>query len=160
MLEPSIPLVFPQLGGLYQMCGPVAEALLRITVGLALVPHGLRMTFGFFSDTGQPLRNVWMLADYLNKQGFRPGKVWAPAISATQLVCGPLLALGLFTRLAAVPVVIFLLVSNIERWRVGKYFWNQLGLEYTLMWTVAALYFLVHGGGAYSLDRIVIGREF
>ena len=66
----------------------------------------------------------------------------------TQLVCGPLVALGLFTRLAAVPIVLFLLVTNIERWRVGNYFWNQLGLEYTLMWTIAALYFLVHGGGA------------
>ena len=85
----------------------------------------------------------------------RPGglsaraKLWAPAISVTQLVGGPLLALGLFTRLVAVPIVLFLLVSNVERWRVGGYFWNQLGLEYTLMWTVAALYFLVHGGGAY-----------
>ena len=160
MPEPSIPLMFPQLGGLYQAIAPLAEALLRMCVGLALVPHGLRMTFGFFPNTGQPLRNVRMLADYLDRQGYRPGKVLALAISMTQLVCGPLVALGLFTRLAAVPVVLFLLVTNIERWRVGKYFWNQLGLEYTLMWTVAALYFLVHGGGAYSLDRLIIGREF
>jgi putative oxidoreductase len=160
MSDPSIPLVFPQLGGLYQAIAPLAEALLRIVVGVALVPHGLRMTFGFFPNTGQPLRNIGMLADYLDKQGYRPGKAWASAISATQLIGGPLLALGLFTRLAAVPVVLFLLVSNIERWRVGKYFWNQFGLEYTLMWTVAALYFLVHGGGAYSLDRLIIGREF
>jgi putative oxidoreductase len=152
--------MFPQLGGLYEAFGPLAEALLRAAVGLALVPHGLRMTFGFFPNTGQPLRNIPMLADYLDKQGYRPGKVWAVAISATQLIGGPLLALGLFTRLAALPVVLFLAVSNIERWRVGKYFWNQLGLEYTLMWTVAALYFLVHGGGAYSLDRLIIGREF
>jgi putative oxidoreductase len=160
MPEPSIALMFPQLGGIYHAFSPLAEALLRIAVGLALVPHGLRMTFGFFPTTGQPLRNIGMLGDYLDKQGYRPGKVWAAAISATQLICGPLVALGLFTRLAAVPVVLFLLVSNIERWRVGKYFWNQLGLEYTLMWTVAALYFLVHGGGAYSLDRLIIGREF
>ena len=152
--------MFPQLGGLYEAFGPLAEALLRAAVGLALVPHGLRMTFGFFPHTGQPLRNIPMLADYLDKQGYRPGKVWAAAISATQLVGGPLLALGLFTRPAALPVVLFLAVSNIERWRIGKYFWNQLGLEYTLMWTVAALYFLVHGGGAYSLDRLIMGREF
>jgi putative oxidoreductase len=155
MPEPSIPLMFPQLGGLYQAIAPLAEALLRMCVGLALVPHGLRMTFGFFPNTGQPLRTVRMLADYLDRQGYRPGKVLALAISMTQLVCGPLVALGLFTRLAAVPVVLFLLVTNIERWRVGKYFWNQLGLEYTLMWTVAALYFLVHGGGAYALDRLI-----
>jgi putative oxidoreductase len=160
MTEPSAALIFPQLGGLYEAFGPWAEALLRAAVGLALVPHGLRMTFGFFPNTGQPLRNISMLANYLDKQGYRPGKVWALAISATQLVCGPLLALGLFTRPAALPVVLFLAVSNIERWRVGKYFWNQLGLEYTLMWTLAALYFLVHGGGTCSLDRLIIGREF
>lgn len=160
MTEPPLPLIFSQFGGLYQTIGLLAEAVLRVSVGLALVPHGLRMTFGFFPNTGQPLRNVRMLADYLDKQGYRPGKAWALAISATQLVGGPLLALGLFTRLAAVPIVLFLLVSNIERWRVGKYFWNQLGLEYTLMWTIAAFYFLANGGGAYSLDRLIVGREF
>ncbi len=133
---------------------PLTEALLRIAVGLALVPHGLRMTFGFFPSTGQPLRNIGMLAEYLNKQGYRPGPPLALAISFTQLVCGPLVALGLFTRPAAVPIVLFLVVTNIERWRVGRYFWNQLGLEYTLMWTIGALYVLAHGGGAYSLDRL------
>lgn len=147
------------LTDLYQTLGSVTEALLRIAVGLALVPHGLRMTFGFFPTTGQPLRNIGMLADYLDKQGYRPGKLLAPAISLTQLVCGPLVALGLFTRPAAVPIVLFLLVTNIERWRVGRYFWNQLGLEYTLMWTIGALYVLAHGGGAYSLDRL-IGWDF
>src|SRR5664280_2382153 len=160
MPEPSIPLMFPQLGGFYQAFGPLAESLLRIAVGLALVPHGLRMTFGFFPTTGQPLRNIGMLGDYLDKQGYRPGKVWALAISATQLICGPLVALGLFTRPAAVPVMLFLLVTNIERWRVGRYFWNQLGLEYTLMWTIGALTVLAHGGGAYSLDGMLLGREF
>jgi uncharacterized membrane protein YphA (DoxX/SURF4 family) len=71
-----------------------------------------------------------------------------------------MLALGLLTRLVAVPIVIFLLVSNYERWRVGGYFWNKTGLEYTLMWTLAAVYFLVHGGGPISLDRLLIGREW
>jgi hypothetical protein len=28
------------------------------------------------------------------------------------------------------------------------------------MWTIAVLYFLVHGGGAYSLDRLLLGWEF
>lgn len=130
--------------------------MLRVAVGLALVPHGLRMTFGFFADTGQPLRNPAMLADYLDRSGYRPGLLWAWAISATQLICGPMLALGLFTRLAAVPIVIFLLVSCFERWRVGGYFWNTLGLEYTLLWAIAALFFLAHGGGAYALDALMV----
>lgn len=144
---------------IFAALGPITEALLRIAVGGALIPHGLRMTFGFFPNTGQPLRNPRMLAEYLDKQGYRPGRLWALAISATQLVCGPLLVLGLFTRIAAVPVMLFLLVTNVERWRVGRYFWNQLGLEYTLMWTIAAIYVLVHGGGAWSLDALLFGAS-
>jgi putative oxidoreductase len=158
-MSDAAPLILPELGTLYRTLAPWTELLLRVVVGPALVPHALRNSFGFFPNTGQPLRSTKMLADYLDKQGYRPGWFFAPAISATQLICGPLLALGLFTRLAALPVVLFLLVSNVERWRVGKYFWNQLGLEYTLMWTVAALYFLVHGGGLYSVDHL-LGREF
>jgi putative oxidoreductase len=160
MLDVPTPLLLPALGGVYQTLSPWAEALLRAVVGLALVPHGLRMTFGFFGNTGLEVRNLRMLADQLDRSGYRPEQFWAPAIVLTELVAGPLLAVGLLTRLAAVPIVIFLAVSCVERWRVGGYFWNKLGLEYTLMWAIAALYFLVHGGGVYSLDYLVIGGEF
>jgi putative oxidoreductase len=152
-------LIIPEFGGLYHTLAPWTYALLRAIVGLALIPHALRNTFGFFPTTGQPLGSIGMLADYLDKQGYRPGRLWAPAIAATQFICGSLIALGLFTRLAALPVVLFLLVANVERWRIGRYFWNQLGMEYTLMWTIAALYVLVNGSGLYSLDHL-IGREF
>ena len=147
------------LTGLYQTLSPFAYALLRIAVGLALVPHGLRNTFGFFPNTGAVALNLKQLAAGLDRDGYRPGRFWAPAISLTQLIGGPLLALGLFTRPAAVAVVLFLSVANIERWRVGRYFWNKLGLEYTLMWTIAAFYVLVHGGGLYSLDHL-FGLDF
>jgi putative oxidoreductase len=154
------PLIFPQLGPIYQALAPWAEALLRVGIGLALVPHGLRNTFGMFANTGVRSHNLAQLAKQLDEDGYRPGKFWAPAISITQLVGGPLLALGLFTRPAALAVVIFLIVSNYERWRVGGYFWNKTGLEYTLMWTLGALYFLFNGAGPISLDHLLIGREF
>jgi putative oxidoreductase len=155
----SGPLIFPALGNFYQTLAPWAEALLRAAVGLALVPHGLRNTFGFFPTAGVRSRNLAELAAQLDHDGYRPGKLWAPAISITQLIAGPLLALGLFTRLAALPIFIFLVVTNVERWRIGKYFWNQLGLEYTLMWTIATFYFLVRGGGTISLDHL-LGHAF
>ncbi len=155
----STPLIFPALGPLYQSLAPWAETLLRAVVGLALVPHGLRMAFGFFPGTGGPIRDLAMMAAALDRWGYPPGRIWAPLIAATQLVAGPLLALGLFTRLAALPIFLFLLISNVERWRVGGYFWNTQGLEYTLMWTAGAFFFLVHGGGTISLDHVV-GRAF
>jgi putative oxidoreductase len=155
----STSLIMPAIGALYQALAPLSEALLRAVVGLALVPHGLRVTFGLFAGTGLKIRNLKMLANQLDETGYRPGRLWAPAISITELVCGPLLAVGLFAHVAAAPIFIFLAVSNVERWRVGGYFWNTLGLEYTLMWTVATFYFLVHGGGVWSLDQVLIGRE-
>jgi putative oxidoreductase len=160
MSAAETPLFFPAVGSLYQSLAPWAEALLRFFVGLALVPHGLRNTFGLWPSTGVRSHNLTELAAQLDQDGYRPGKFWALAISITQLVGGPLLALGLFTRLATIPIVLFLIVSNFERWRVGGYFWNKTGLEYTLMWTLAAFYFLVHGGGAISLDHLLLGREF
>jgi putative oxidoreductase len=141
------------LSALLQTLAPFADALLRIAVGVALIPHGLRNTFGCFPNTGVRALSLAALAKQLDEDGYRPGKIWAPAISVTQLVGGPLLALGLFTRPVAAAVVVFLMVSNVERWRVGRYFWNQLGLEYTLMWTIAAVWVLIHGGGRYSLDH-------
>lgn len=152
-------LVFPYLAPLYAALSPVVEALLRLAVGLCLVPHGLRMTFGLFGGTGLKVRNLTMLAAQLDGDGYRPGRLWAPAIALTELVAGPLLAIGLLTRPAALPVVIFLAVSCRERWVKGGWFWNSQGVEYTLMWTLAAAYFLVHGGGFYSLDHL-IGRAF
>jgi putative oxidoreductase len=144
-----------QLAHLFHTLLPFADALLRVAVGLALVPHGLRNTFGFFANTGVRALSIPELAKQLDAGGYRPGKFWAPAISMTQLVGGPLLALGLFTRPVAAAVLVFLLVANFERWHVGKYFWNQLGLEYTLMWTIATFAVLVHGGGLYSLDHLI-----
>lgn len=157
MLDQSTSLVFPALGPLYQWLAPWAEAMLRAVVGLWLVPHGLRNTFGFFPTTGVRAHNLAELAAQLDEDGYRPGRLWAPAIAMIQLVGGPLLALGLFTRPVALAILLFLLIANIERWRVGRYFWNQLGLEYTAMWTVATFYFVVHGGGRISLDHL-IGR--
>src|SRR4051794_9399694 len=153
----SIPLIFPAIAPLYQTLAPWAEALLRAAIGLALVPHGLRNTFGMFPTTGVRSQSVAELAAQLDHDGYRPGKLWAPLISAVQLIGGPLLALGLFTRAAALAIVVFLIVACYERWRVGRYFWNQLGLEYTLMWTIATFYFVVNGGGAYSLARLLFG---
>ena len=142
------------MAALYQTLLPFADALLRVAVGLALVPHGLRNTFGFFPNTGVRALNLTDLANQLDETGYRPGKLWAAAISATQRIGGPLLALGQLTRPVAAVVLGFLLVSNVERWRVGRYFWNQLGLEYTLMWTIATFYVLISGPGRYSLDHL------
>jgi putative oxidoreductase len=156
-MHDSVSLIIPQLGGLYAAAAPLAEMLLRAVVGLSLVPHGLRMSMGFFPNSGGPVSNVTDFAKLLDNGGYRPGKLWAWVIVVTELVGGPMLALGLLTRPVAIPIVILLALSIWEH-RKG-FFWNQGGFEYPLLWTAAALYFLANGGGAYSIDAL-IGRAF
>jgi putative oxidoreductase len=151
-------LVFPQLAEVYAALSPWADALLRITVALCLVPHGLRTYFGMFPNTGMPINSLPMLVDVLDKGGYWPGRIWGPVIIITELIGGPMLALGLFTRPAAVPIFILLALSVHEHRKFG-WFWNTQGAEYPLIWAVAAFYILIHGGGTISLDYL-IGWEF
>ncbi len=159
MLEQVTPLLIPQLGPFYQAWAPWGETLLRLAVGLALLPHGLRSCFGFFAGTGVPIRNVDMLAEDFARRGYAPGRLWAIGVALTNTLGGPMLALGLLTRPVSLPIVALLLLSSFEHGRKDGYFWNQQGLEYPAMWCAGAVYFLIHGGGPCSLDHL-IGWEF
>ncbi len=145
----------PDASPLLAALAPITDAALRVAVGVLLIPHGLRQYFCMFPNTGLPTKTFQDSIDSFDRQGYRPGWLWVRAVSFTHLVCGPLVAVGLFTRLAAIPVCIFLLVACFERYRIGKWFWNTLGVEYVLLWTVAAIWILVHGPGIYSLDHML-----
>jgi putative oxidoreductase len=153
-------LIVPALGGLYHAFAPWVDALLRFMVGLALVPHGLRMCCGFFKGTGVAISSVQMVADMFDRKGYRPGQLWAYGVVGTQFVAAPLLALGLFTRPMALPVFILLALSAYDHAKYDGYFWNKMGVEYPAMWAAGALYFLIHGGGALSFDHLLLGWEF
>jgi len=155
----SSALLLPQLGPLYQALTPWVETFIRILVGLALVPHGMRFTFGMFPNSGSRALSLAALAGGLTRSGYRPPMLWAWAIAVLELVGGPMLALGLFTRPVALAVFIFLVNAVIEHARFDGYFWNKLGLEYCMIWSAASLFFVVHGGGIFSLDH-ALGYEF
>ena len=113
------------------------------------------MGFGFFPNTGGPVLSWRQLAEGLAKWGYPgPHKFWSIVILATELIGGPLLILGLFTRPVSVPIFILLAMSVYDHTRDG-WFWNVRGVEYPLIWSLAALHFLVNGGGPFSLDRLI-----
>jgi putative oxidoreductase len=159
MLTASAPLVFPQLAPLYQTVTPILEALLRVLVAMALVPHGLRLFYGFFPGTGVQVGSFAAFTGVLRKLGYRPAKQCAALVFIAELVAAPMMALGLFTRPAALVVCVLLCLSVYEHIRDG-YFWNTLGVEYPNLWALAGLYFLARGGGPYSLDHLLLGWEF
>ena len=160
MLDSTTPLLWPELGEVYRMLMPWGWAVLRALVGLALVPHGLRLFYGFFKGTGSKLSSFSQLTGMLHAQGYRPARLWGVLIWGAEFVAGPLLVLGLFTRPSALVACLFLLVSAWEHARMDGYFWNKLGLEYPLVWAAGALPFIFAGGGPLSLDHWLLGWEF
>jgi putative oxidoreductase len=155
----NTPLVVPALGAVYAALAPWVEALLRIAVGAAMLPHGMRMCLGYFPGTGGPINTVQGVAALYDRKGFRPGWFWAYGTVLTQFVAGPCVALGLFTRPMALPLFVLLVLSAYDHAKYDGYFWNRMGIEYPAMWALGVLYFLINGGGPISLDRL-LGFEF
>ena len=153
------PLVLPALGALYQALAPWVEALLRFIVGMAMVPHGVRMSLGYFKNTGGPPGTLDSVVQMYDRKGYRPGWLWAYCTVLTQFIAAPCVALGLFTRPMALPLFVLLALSAYDHAKYDGYFWNKSGIEYPAMWAAGVLYFLINGGGEISLDRL-IGWEF
>lgn len=145
--EVSLRLLIPRLAPLYRALGPWTNLLVRLVAGLSLVPHGL-----------PKLANPAGAAAFFEQSGYRPGLLWAVLVGLTEVVGGLCLAAGLLTRLVCIPILIFLLSAVAYHAQFG-FAWNERGFEYPLFWSIVVFYFLVHGGGRYSIDAW-IGREF
>jgi putative oxidoreductase len=143
----------PALEPIYQSLDRFALPLLRIAMGVILIPHGCQKLFAWFGGRG-----LDAFAVTFSNLGYKPGLFWAILVGSTEALGGLLLALGLFTRPAALAVVIFM--CNAIYWTSARgFFWTQGGSEYSILILVVALVFLIRGGGEYSIDR-AIGREF
>ena len=142
----------PALGKIYDAVSEYAEPILRIALGAILIPHGMQKLFGAFGGMGFAGN-----AALFDRIGFAPGIFWGTLVGCTELIGGILLVLGLFTRFAAAAVVIFM-IMGVKFTSAKGFFWTQGGSEYALLIGFCALFFLVRGGGAWSLDR-AIGRE-
>lgn len=138
--------ILPQLRPLYAALSPLAVTYMRVIAGIAFMVHGL-------PKISNPMGAVGMVESI----GFHPGWLWSPALAVTEFVGGLLLALGLLTRPVAVATSIVLLVTVYFHWIVKAE--GYAGSELSLIWLGITLYFVAHGGGRHSLDRL-IGRQF
>jgi putative oxidoreductase len=143
----------PALGNLWASLQSIALPLLRAGLGIILMAHGSQKLFGMFGGMG--LNGNAALFD---KLGYHPGMVWGTLVGCTELIGGALLVIGLFTRPAALAVVIFMIFS-IHFTSAQGFFWTKGGMEYSILIGLVALAFLIRGGGDYSVDKS-IGKEF
>src|SRR4051794_461277 len=143
----------PALGNLWVSLESYALAILRVGLGLILMAHGCQKLFGMFGGMG--LNGNAALFD---KLGYHPGMFWGTLVGCTETIGGALLILGLFTRPAAVAVMIFMLFS-IQFTSKAGFFWTKGGMEYSILILLVALVFAIRGGGQCALDT-KMSKEF
>jgi putative oxidoreductase len=143
-------LVFPGLAGFYERASPFSYAFMRFATGAVLVPHGIQKIANNSAEG---------LAKAIAGHGFPAPLALAWIAIFAESVCAICLAVGLFTRLAALIIWIEMSVIIVAfQWEFG-YFWTNRGVEYALLWWLLCLAIFFRGGGEYSVDR-KLGWEF
>lgn len=140
-------LFIPALGGLYEKVGPFALPFLRITIGIIFFLHGFEKFQGFLADG-----NLDRFAGYVASKGFEPGLIWGWLAVLAELVGGLMLALGLFTRFAAILLTAMMVIIVIWFKGHGAFLGHNGGFEYELVYALLAFVFLIRGGGNLALD--------
>jgi len=142
----------PAVSGIYSSLDRYMLPLLRIVLGLLLIPHGCQKFFGWFGGMG-----FVKFTELFDKIGYKPGVFWVAVVAGTELIGGLLLVFGLFTRFAAAAVLIFMINAVIFTSAKG-FFWTAGGMEYSILIGTVALEFLIKGGGECSVDS-KMGKE-
>jgi putative oxidoreductase len=138
-------LLIPQLQPFYDRVEPLSWLLIRLTVGLMIIPHGWpKVVAGIAATAQQALvrRDLWVGA----------AEPLAVVLMVLETVGGICVALGLFTRFFAAGIAIQMAVIAGIYLPKG-YGWTGPGYEYPMMWGLIMLAVALRGGGPYSLDR-------
>jgi putative oxidoreductase len=138
-------LIVPALGKLYAGLYEIAETILRVVAGGALVTHGYGKILDPFGTAGM-----------VEGLGFYPGAVWSPLLAITEFFGGIFVAVGLLTRPAALAAFGVLLVTVYFHWIALRQGWA--GAEKSVIWASVMLYFVIRGANGQSVDA-KIGRQ-
>ncbi|MGZ5870901.1 MAG: DoxX family protein [Bradyrhizobium sp.] len=134
--------------------------LVRLLVGLVVfLPEGIqKLAYADVLGTGR-----------FTKIGIPFPEIMGPFVGVVEIICGTLIILGLFTRLAAVPLIVIMIVAlvstklpilvghDVGMFHLGDIkrlgFWSAMHesrADLTMLF--GCVYLLIVGGGRWSLD--------
>jgi putative oxidoreductase len=139
--------IIPALGRYYAFTSDLAYLVVRVSVGLLLLPHGWAKI-----NTGP----AGIMA-YMSRLGLEPSALFTSVAFFNEIIGAILIALGLFTRPAAALLVIQFIVLTVLV-HIPRGYMVAGGVEFPLLWLLMLIAVLLRGGGPWSLDR-KLGRE-
>ena len=124
----------------------LAYSLLRVVAGFMFTVHGVQKILGLLSERSAPAVG---------------SQIWVGGV--IELVCGVLIALGLFTRYAAFLASGTMAVAYAQfHWKFAfdrEFFPAVNGGELAALYAVVFLFMACHGAGAFSVDALLAKRK-
>lgn len=128
---------------------------IRLALGTIMFAHGAQNVLGWW---GGPGLNQWTNQTAPFSE-MRPSWLWMGAAALSQLIGGPMVVIGLYTRIGAFFIACVMLVAILGvHWRSG-FFIKDGGFEYALSLLGMAAALLIHGGGSGSIDSQMGGKN-
>jgi uncharacterized membrane protein YphA (DoxX/SURF4 family) len=126
--------------------------IIRMMVGGVFLSEGLQK-FLFPESVG---------AGRFARIGFPQAEFVASFVGSFEVLCGVLVLLGLFTRLAVIPLIIIMLTALATTkvpillesgvWKMA----HESRTDFSML--LASIFLLITGSGPYSLDRLLLKR--
>ena len=123
----------------------------RLVLGLAMAAHGSQKLFGWFGGYG-----LAGTGGAFEQLGFRPGRAYAAAASATEILGGLLVALGLLGPVGPALMLSVMVVAAVAVHWKGGFFAASNGIEVPFLYGAGALALALAlaGPGRFSLDAL------
>lgn len=120
--------------------------LIRLVFGLTFAAHGTQKLFGWFGGYG-----IAGTGGFFESIGIKPGKLNAFLAGSAELIAGLLLALGIFTPVAAALIAITMVVSIAKVHGANGYWATAGGYEYNVAIMAVAIGIALTGPGSYTI---------
>ena len=99
---------------------------------------------------------------FFREIGFANPMFWVYFTGAFEIICGLMVLIGLFTRVASIPLLIIMVIAFITTklpLLPAKGLWtflHEYSTEFSL--TLLLILLMIYGGGKWSVDRKILGN--
>ena len=126
---------------------------------LSLLLARLTVAYGFYEPAMMKFSDINSVADWFGSIGIPFPLLNAYMAATTEIVGVVLLTLGLLTRAISIPLIVVMIVAIVTVHLPNGFSAGANGFEIPLYYMLFLLVFLAHGGGKFSLDRLLFGEK-